>query len=150
MAQTLTRILVHLIYSTKDRRNFIKPAIEPELYAYTAAIAKTNESLLLAIGGTLDHVHLLLSMSKNIALADIVMAVKKDSSKWIKTKGPDFRDFHWQEGYGAFSIGESQVAAVKAYIAGQKTHHRTVSFQDELLAFLKKYNLPYDQRYLWT
>jgi len=149
MAQTLTRLLVHVIFSTRARTNLIAPAIEPELYPYLGAICRTNESPLLSVGGTENHVHLLVSLSKNLALKDLIMTVKKDSSRWIKTRGPGFRRFHWQDGYGAFSIGESQVQAVKDYIARQKQRHRCITFEDEFVAFLEKYNVPYDLRYIW-
>ena len=104
MAQTLTRLLVHIIFSTKNREDLIPPDIEDELYAYIGGICRTSESSLLAMGGTENHVHMLVSLSKNIALSRLVMDVKKDSSKWIKTKGDRFGGFHWQEGYGAFDV----------------------------------------------
>ena len=124
--------------------------IEPELYPYMGAICRTNESSLLAIGGTENHVHMLVSLSKNVALSRVIMDVKKDSSKWIKSKGRRFAEFHWQDGYGAFSIGESQVPALKAYVARQKEKHATMTFQEELVALLEKYKVPYDPRYIWT
>jgi REP element-mobilizing transposase RayT len=107
-------------------------------------------SRLLAIGGMPDHVHLLVSMSKKESAVKLMEVVKKDSSKWIKTQGPSFADFYWQEGYGAFSIGQSGVAALKAYIANQGEHHRRMSFQEEFLNLLKKYQVVYDERYIWS
>jgi REP element-mobilizing transposase RayT len=104
---------------------------------------------LLTIGGTANHVHLLVSLSKNVALSGLVMNVKKDSSKWIKTKGVGFRDFHWQDGYGAFTVGESQVAALSKYIARQKEKHRNMTFEEEFIRFLEKYGISYDPQYLW-
>ncbi|MEE9294877.1 MAG: IS200/IS605 family transposase [Phycisphaerae bacterium] len=150
MAQTLTRLLVHVVFSTKERRNLIVPAIEPDLHAYLGGICRNRESPALAIGGTENHVHLLISLSKNIALSDLMMMLKRDSSKWIKTNGDVFRDFHWQDGYGAFSIGESQVGAVTGYIREQKERHKTLTFEDELIAFAQRYGVAYDPRYLWT
>lgn len=149
MAQTLTRLLVHAIFSTKNRTNLIKPEIEPELYAYIGGICRNAGSPLLAAGGTENHVHLLISLAKTLPLADLMMDVKKDSSKWIKTRAACFADFQWQEGYGGFSIGESQVDDLKAYFARQKEHHRAMTFEEEYLAFLRKFNVPYDERYLW-
>jgi len=105
MAQTLVSLMVHLIFSTKNREPLITPEIEPELFAYIGGILKNHESRLLNAGGTSDHVHLHISQSKNIALSALMKDVKKDSSSWIKTKGRRFRGFHWQDGYGAFSIG---------------------------------------------
>ena len=150
MAQTLTKILMHVVFSTKDRRNLIATAIEPDLHAYLGGICRNHESPALAIGGTENHVHLLISLSKNIALSQLMMALKKDSSKWIKTKGDAMRQFHWQDGYGAFSIGESQADAVTEYIRGQKERHRSISFEDELMALAKRYGVAFDTRYLWS
>ena len=150
MPQTLTRLLVHVVFSTKERRSLIVPIIEDDLHAYMGGICRNCESPALAIGGTENHVHLLVSLSKNIALSDFMMTLKKDSSKWIKTRGNTFVDFHWQDGYGAFSIGESQVGAVTEYIRGQKERHKTASFEDELVALAKRYGVAFDTRYLWS
>ena len=141
MAQTLTRILVHVVFSTKERRNLIIPAVEHELHAYLGGICRNRESPALAIGGTENHVHLLISLSKNIALSELMMLLKRDSSKWIKTNGNAFRDFHWQDGYGAFSIGESQVRAVTDYIREQRERHKTMTFGDEIVAFAQRYGV---------
>ncbi len=150
MSQTLTRLLAHLIFSTKHRTPIITPEVEPELFAYMGEILKNHDSRLLEAGGTSDHVHLLISQSKNVALSSLMKDVKKDSSSWIKTNGRSFRDFHWQDGYGAFSVSQSQVPALRRYIANQKEHHRRQSFQEELIALLKKHELDYDERYLWS
>lgn len=149
MSQTLVSLLVHLVFSTKNRANLITPEIEPDLFAYTSATLKNHESRCLAANGTANHVHLLISLSKNIALSAVVGELKKSSSKWIKTKGVEFRDFGWQDGYGAFSVGQSNVAALKEYIVGRKGHHRKRSFESELLTLLKNYGVQYDERYLW-
>jgi putative transposase len=149
MAQTLVRVLVHLIFSTKDRANVILPDVESELHTYLAGIANKLDSPCLAVNGTRDHVHMLVSQSKNLALAKLLEEVKKGSSKWIKTKGAAFRTFHWQDGYAAFSVSQSKVTAVEAYIAGQKEHHRRKSFQEELIQFLRKHGVEYDERYIW-
>ena len=150
MAQTLVSLMVHVVFSTKQRRALITPAVEPELYAYLGGTAKNLASRCLAIGGTENHVHLLISQSKNMALSDLMEEVKKSSSKWIKTKGPQFRTFGWQDGYGAFTVGQSTVEALKQYIARQKEHHKRQTFEQELVAFLKKYRIEYDERYLWS
>jgi len=148
MAQTLTRLLVHVVFSTKERRNLILPAIESNLHAYMGGICRNQESPALAIGGTENHVHLLISLSKNIALSDLILTLKKDTSRWIKTKGNAFADFNWQDGYGAFSIGESQVPAVTDYILDQKERHKTITFEDELIGLAERYGVNYDPRYL--
>jgi putative transposase len=150
MAQTLVSLLVHIIFSTKNRERIITPEVEPELFAYMGGILKNHESRLLDAGGTADHVHLLVSQSKNVSLSSLLKDIKKDSSSWIKTKGSQFRNFHWQDGYGAFSIGKSDVPELKKYIAGQKEHHRKQTFQEELIEFLKEYGIVYDERYLWN
>lgn len=150
MAQTLTSLLVHIIFSTKYRQQIITPDIEPDLFAYIGGILRNNNSRLLTAGGTADHVHLLVSQSKTISLSELVMDVKKDSSSWLKTQDRRFRNFHWQDGYGGFSVGMSEVPRLKQYIAKQKEHHRKVTFQEELLQFLKEYEIEYDERYLWN
>ena len=148
MAQTLVSLMVHVIFSTRNREPLITPEIEAELFAYMGGILKNRESRLLDAGGTANHVHLLISQSKNIGLSSLMKDVKKDSSSWIKTKGIGFRNFYWQDGYGAFSIGESNIPALKQYIATQKEHHRKRSFQEELIKFLNAYGIEYDERFL--
>ena len=149
MPQSLSSILIHLVFSTKNREPFITPAIEPELHPHMASIFRALKSPSLTIDGTADHIHILFSLGRVIRVADLVEEVKTDSSKGIKTKGPEFRNFHWQKGYGAFSIGQSNVAALKSYIRGQKQHHKRVTFQDEYREFLKRYEVEYDERYVW-
>ena len=150
MAQTLTRLLVHVVFSTHDRRNLITPEIEPTLHSYLAGTCRNMESPSLAVNGTENHIHLLISLSKNIALADLLMNVKKDSSKWTKTQGHDHRDFHWQDGYGGFSVGESQVPTVIEYIRTQKEHHEQMFIEDELIKLAQRYGVQYDPKYIWT
>jgi len=149
MPQSLSSILVHLIFSTKNREPFISTAIEQELHPYMAKIFRGLRSPSLTIGGTDDHVHILFSLGRTIEVAELVKEVKSESSKWIKSKGKEFENFYWQRGYGAFSIGQSQVTAVKRYIARQKVHHQRVTFQDEYRTFLKSYGIDYDERYVW-
>jgi len=149
MPQSLSSILIHLIFSTKNREPFITPVVETELHPYMATIFRELKCPSLAIDGTSDHVHILFSLARVINVADLLQEVKTESSKWIKTKGPEFRNFHWQKGYGAFSIGQSQVEDVKRYILGQKEHHRRVTFQEEYRKFLNAYGIEYDERYVW-
>ena len=149
MPQSLSSILIHLIFSTKNREPFITPDIEQELHPYMATIFRALKSPSLAIDGTRDHIHILLSLARVIAIADLLEEVKTETSKWIKTKGPEFRNFHWQKGYGAFSIGQSQVEAVKQYVQNQKEHHRRMTYQGEYRQFLKAYGIGYDERYVW-
>jgi REP element-mobilizing transposase RayT len=149
MPQSLSSILIHLIFSTKNREPFITPKIEKELYPYMASVFRALKSPTLTIGGTFDHVHILFSLARVVTVANVIEEVKTESSKWIKTKGEEFSNFYWQNGYGAFSIGQSQVPAVKRYIAKQKEHHERITFQEEYRKFLKKYGVEYDERYVW-
>lgn len=149
MPQSLSSILIHLIFSTKHREPFITPEIEQELHPDMATIFRSLKSPALAIDGTRDHVHILFSLSRVITIADLVEEVKTASSKWIKNKGQEFRQFRWQRGYGAFSIGQSQLTVVKRNIQSQKEHHKRVTFQEEFLKFLKNYQIEYDDRYVW-
>jgi len=149
MAQTLVKLYIHIVFSTKNRANLIQPEIEDELFSYIGGISNNNKSKLLAANGTANHIHLLISMNKNIELSKLVGYIKRDSSKWIKTKGNSYRLFQWQDGYGAFSVGYTQIEDVKKYIAKQKTHHEELSFEDEFRYFLNKYDVEYDERYVW-
>lgn len=114
-----------------------------------ATIFREQKSPTLAIGGVSDHLHVLFSLARMVTIAQLVEAIKTDTSKWIKTKGQIFRNFHWQKGYGAFSVGRSAVGAVKQYIQDQKEHHRRVTFQDEYSACLNEFGVPFDERYMW-
>lgn len=149
MPQSLSSILVHLVFSTKHREPYISPDIEPELHAYLAAVFRECHSPALTINGTENHVHALFALSRTITVAELVEEIKKRSSKWAKTKGGPQRNFQWQAGYGAFSIGQSNVEALKKYIAEQKEHHRRRTFEDEYKRFLEKYRVSYDERYVW-
>jgi REP element-mobilizing transposase RayT len=149
MPQSLANILVHLIFSTKGRAPLIQPGLSPDLNAYLGGILASLECPPVLIGSVVDHVHILCALSRKHALAEVVEDVKKGSSKWVKTKGPGLENFYWQVGYGAFSVSQSNVEAVRAYIADQENHHKRMSFQDEFRAFLKKHGLEYDERYVW-
>jgi REP element-mobilizing transposase RayT len=149
MAQSLANVLVHIIFSTKNRTPFIKPDIENELFPYLASIFKACRSPAHQIGGTEDHIHVVCSLSRTIAIANLLEEVKKSSSKWIKTKGDQYSKFAWQNGYGAFSIGQSQLPMVKSYIIDQRDHHQKKTFQEEFREFLQKYQIQFDERYVW-
>jgi putative transposase len=149
VASTLTKILLHVTFSTKGRAPMIPERIESDLYAYVGGICRGRDSRLLAIGGTADHVHMMVGLGKTVALSDLMLNVKRDSSKWIKEKDAALGAFGWQDGYFAFSIGESGVDGLRAYIASQKEHHKTIDFKDEVRAFLRKYGIEWDERYVW-
>jgi REP element-mobilizing transposase RayT len=149
MPQSLSNVLIHIVFSTKNRDRLIAPEIEQELYSYLATICKSRDCPALKIGGAEDHVHLLSRLSRTITISKLIEQVKKGSSKWIKTKGTKFSKFFWQNGYGAFSIGASQIPALRQYIENQKTHHQHQSFMDEYRALLEKYQIEYNERYVW-
>jgi putative transposase len=149
MATTFTSILLHCIFSTKNRAALIRPDTETQLYNYIAGIVSNHQCRQLCIGGTGNHVHMLVSMSKHVTIVELMEDVKKDSSKWIKTQAGSSADFYWQEGYAALSIGESGVPALRDCIANQKQHHQQTSFEDEFLLFLRKYGIQHDERYIW-
>jgi putative transposase len=149
MSQSLAKNLVHLIYSTKNRAACLNDDVRPKLFAYQAGIFKVLESPAIVLGGEADHVHALFVLSKNHALEKVIEEVKKGSSKWIKTQDRNFTGFHWQNGYGAFSVSQSHVAKLRRYIEGQPEHHRKVSFQNEFRTFLQRYGIEYDERYVW-
>jgi len=147
MSQSLANILVHLIFSTKHREPWIHDEICPRLNAYVVGILANHQSPSVATNSVKDHMHILFALSKNYSAAKIVEEIKTDSSRWMKDQGvPSFR---WQNGYGAFSIGQSQVTVVKKYIARQEEHHRRLSFQEEFRQFLERYQVKYDERYVW-
>ncbi len=147
MPQSLAKLLVHLIFSTKNREPCIDPEVRPHLHAYLVGILDRLNCPSQQTGGVADHVHILFLQARTLACSDVVEEVKKGSSKWMKTQGVP--QFTWQAGYGAFSVGESQAAAVVRYIQGQNGHHQHLSFQDEFRRFLEKYRVAYDERYVW-
>jgi putative transposase len=149
MPQSLSKLYVHLIFSTQHREPLLIPSVRGSLHAYLATVLKNQDCPGLKIGGTSDHAHLLFRLSKNLALADVVEEVKTCSSKWLKTQARTLRSFHWQNGYGGFSVSPAEVNWVAAYIEGQEQHHRMVSFQEEYRRFLKEYEVEYDERYVW-
>lgn len=149
MPQSLSKLLVHFVTSTKNRQPRLTPAIYSELYAYVAATIQAYDCHAVKIGGTSDHIHILLALSKNHSLAKIAEEFKKSSSKWLKTQGDEFADFGWQNGYGGFSVGQSQADDVVRYIETQQEHHRKMTFQEEYREFLRKYQIPFDERYVW-
>ena len=149
MPQSLVRNIVHIIFSTKSRRPLIIPEVREALKAYLIGTLKNLDSPSIETNCVEDHVHILCWVSKNHALKKILEEVKKSSSKWIKTKGRGLNDFYWQAGYGAFSVSQSNVEAVREYISRQEEHHKKMTFQEELRQFLKRHHVEYDDRYVW-
>jgi putative transposase len=148
MPQSLSKVLVHLIFSTKHREPIIEEAIRSRLYAYVVGILDNLKSPSLQTGGARDHVHILFALGRTVSQAEVVEEVKKGSSKWMKADG-GVPGFSWQAGYGAFSVGESQVETVIAYIQNQEQHHKNLTFQEEFRRFLDRYRVVYDERYVW-
>jgi putative transposase len=149
MGQSLVKNYLHIVFSTKHRQPLIHKPYNEELYNYLGGICRDLECYPVIVGGHIDHVHILCMLSKKIALMKLLEEVKSHSSKWMKTKAESLANFYWQDGYGAFSVNPSQVEIVKAYIQNQEEHHRKNTFQNEYRAFLKKYNMEYDERYVW-
>jgi REP element-mobilizing transposase RayT len=149
MPQSLFKILAHVVFSTKHRADLIAPEIENPLFGYIHGIVENNGSKLIIAGGTANHVHLLISLGKKTDVPDLIGDIKRDSSGWIKKQDARFKDFYWQQGYGAFSIGQSQVETVVNYIKRQKQHHAKQDFEYEFRGILKKYEIDYDERYVW-
>ena len=149
MPQSLVKNYIHITFSTKDRQPFIDSFIKEELFNYLGGICKKLECYPIIIGGDKDHVHLLVLLSRKIALMKLVELLKTHSSKWIKQKSNSYQNFYWQRGYGGFSVNPTEIEIVKNYILNQEVHHKKSSFQDEYRLFLKKYNIEYDERYVW-
>jgi putative transposase len=140
LPHTFSKICVHVIFSTKDRRKIVSKELQPRLWAYLAGIAKNHDINMLAIGGTKDHVHLLFHLPPKLALAKAVLLLKANSSKWIG----EAMEFSWQEGYGASSISASNIDSVTRYVRNQEKHHRKFTFEEELRAILRRQGINYD------
>jgi REP element-mobilizing transposase RayT len=147
--QSLSYLLIHVIFSTKDREPLISDAIRPRLHAYLATVARNSDCECFCVGGVADHVHLAIRLPRTLTAADLMEELKTSSSKWLKTQSPLLRTFSWQRGYAAFSVGPSDLEPLRQYIQTQEEHHRKQSFQDEYRAFLKKYGVEFDERYVW-
>ena len=150
MAQSLARLHVHVVFSTKNREAFLaNVSLRGEMHAYLASVLKAHGSPAVLVGGTADHVHLLCDLSRTHAVADVVREAKRSSSRWAKTKGQSLGAFQWQKGYGAFAVSFSNVPQVCAYLENQDEHHERTSFQDEFRAFLRKHGIEFDEGYVW-
>ena len=149
MAQSLSNILLHIVFSTKHRQPFIDEGIEAELFKYLATACNTLGCPTHGIGAADDHIHIACNLGRTIAVSKLIQEIKQDSSQWMKSQGLQYSDFAWQNGYGAFSIGQSQLADLQRYITGQRDHHRRESFQDEFRRLLAKYEIEVDERYAW-
>ncbi|MBN2309900.1 MAG: IS200/IS605 family transposase [Candidatus Hydrogenedentes bacterium] len=149
MPQSLSRILLHVVFSTKQRRPFIRESTRPGLHAYLAGACRSAGSHALRVGGTDDHVHIACVLPRTLTVSDLVEGIKVSSSRWMKTGDAACDDFAWQAGYGAFSLGQSQLKALVRYVDNQEEHHRKLTFKEEFLQLLRRYGLDHDERYLW-
>ncbi len=149
MALSLSNVYVHIVFSTKHRQNLIDSTIVTRLYEYIGGICKSLECNPIKVGGFTDHVHVLCILSRKITQADLLEKIKKQSSLWIKKQGEQYNNFYWQRGYGIFSVNPSEIKIVENYIANQHEHHYRKSFQKEYVAFLNKYDIEYDDKYIW-
>lgn len=149
MAHTFTNLLTHVVFSTSGRTPLLFDAMRSDVHGYLGGILREMHASPVAIGGTVDYVHFLIRLPADLALADCLRVVKTNSSRWVKERWPERRDFAWQGGYGAFSVSESSRGAVIRYIQDQAQHHRRISFQDEFLALLKRHGVEFDERYIW-
>ena len=150
MAQSLSRIWIHLIFSTKDRLPFLsEQQIRRDMHAYLATVLRRHDCETVIVDGHHDHVHALFALSRKWAISTVVKEIKRTSSSWIKDISPTHRKFHWQNGYGAFSVSQSHLERVSCYINDQERHHKRITFEDEYRNFLRKYQIKYDERYVW-
>jgi REP element-mobilizing transposase RayT len=149
MSRTYTSLLNHVVFSTKGREPMLIPVLRERLFPYMGGIVRHLEGVALLINGVADHVHALVSLPATVTVAEFVSKLKSNSSRWIHETFPEHRQFAWQSGYAAFSVSVSQKQAVMDYIAGQEEHHRKVSFTEEVIAFLRKHEIQYDERYVF-
>lgn len=149
MPQSLSKVILHIIFSTKNRQPWIASDVRPRMHAYLATICRDIGADLVHVGGVADHVHIVTTLPRTVSQAELIERIKKASSKWIKTVDARYRDFFWQRGYGAFSVSPSQLDAVLKYVESQEDHHRRRAFQEEYRDFLRRYGVDFDERYIW-
>ena len=150
MSQSLAKILIHVVFATKERIPFLRNQIlREELHRYLGGILSNRGCQPISVGGPADHVHLLAALSRTEAASELIKELKRGSGAWLKANHADLRTFAWQNGFGIFSIGLSQVETLRDYIARQEEHHRRLSFQEEYLRLLRRYEIAFDERYLW-
>jgi putative transposase len=149
MSQSLTKLYAHLVFSTKNRQPFLDTAIRPRVHGYLATVVRNLDSPWVVLGGVADHVHILFDMGKLHAPVEFVEKTKRESSKFIKTLGPQYREFYWQRGYGMFSVSPADRDEAEAYVRYQEEHHRVKTFQEEFRGFLKRYGIEYDEQLVW-
>jgi putative transposase len=149
MPQSLSKVIVHIVFSTKNREPWLDSTIRPRMHAYLATICRDLGGEAFRVGGVADHVHIVTTLARTLSQADMIEAIKKSSSKWIKTLGARYRGFFWQRGYGAFSVSPSQLDALLQYVETQEAHHRIRTFQQEYRELLRRHGVEFDERYVW-
>lgn len=149
MPQSLTKLYAHLVFSTKNREPFLDMNVGSRVHAYLATVLRGMGSPWVVVGGIEDHVHLLFDMGKLHSPAELVEEIKRESSKFVKTLGEEYRSFYWQRGYGMFSVSPTHRGDAEAYVRNQAEHHHRQSFQDEFRRMLDKYEISFDERYVW-
>lgn len=149
MSQSLSLVIVHIVFSTKDRHPFLNDDMQPRLHAYLATVARDHDCDCFCAGGVADHVHLAVRLSRTMTIATLIQKFKTSSSKWLKFQSPQLRAFAWQNGYAVFSVSPKHLDALRQYINEQEQHHKKRDFKKELLALLTQYGVEYDEQYLW-
>ena len=149
MTQSLADIIIHFVFSTKERNPWIQTDVEEELYQYICGVCRNLDCPVIKINGVADHIHVLLQLGRTIAISKLIAEMKSSSSRWIKTKGNQYGDFAWQGGYGGFSVSRPSLEGAKKYLSSQKEHHKTVTFKEEFLIMLQRAQIPYDEKFLW-
>jgi REP element-mobilizing transposase RayT len=149
MPQSLSKVILHVIFGTKNREPWLESHVRPRVHAYLITICRDLGAELVTVGGVADHVHIVTTLPRTLSQADLVEQIKKGSSKWIKTLDARYRGFFWQRGYGAFSVSPSQLDAVLEYVDEQQEHHRARTFQEEYRELLRRHRVDFDERYVW-
>jgi putative transposase len=149
MPQSLSRVVLHIIFSTKDREPWLDPEVRPRMHAYLATICRDVGADFVRIGGVADHVHIVTMLPRTLSQAQLIEQIKRLSSKWIKGLDDRYRGFFWQRGYGAFSVSPSQLDSVLQYVNKQQEHHHTRTFQEEYREFLHRHGVDFEERYVW-
>ncbi len=149
MPQSLSKVILHIVFSTKNREPWLDSAVRPRMHAYLATICRNVGADFMRVGGVADHVHIVTTLPRTISQAQLIEQMKKASSKWIKALDARYRGFFWQRGYGAFSVSPSQLDSVLEHVSKQQEHHRTRTFQEEYRELLRKHRVDFDERYVW-
>ncbi len=149
MPQSLSKVILQIVFSTKNREPWLEPDVRPRMHAYLATVCRDLGAELVRVGGGADHVHIVTTLPRTVSQAEFIEQMKKTSSKWIKALDARYRGFFWQRGYGAFSVSLSQLDTVLDYVKAQQQHHRTRTFQEEYRELLRKHGIDFDERYVW-